>query len=93
MPLALTAWECIRTDRKQLPTEVEVHLNAVTRQPAVAAELPWLRLLLVLGIAVSTSFRAYIVKESPLEFDAIKAFYVCCARGVSSTQSACRIIC
>jgi hypothetical protein len=76
LPLALVAWRCIRADRDPLPLEVEVHLNAVTRQPTVAAELPWLRLMLVLGITVSGSFRKYIITESPLEFHAIKAFYV-----------------
>jgi hypothetical protein len=76
LPLALEAWRCIRADRDPLPAEVEVHLNAVTRQPAVATELPWLRHMLVLGITVSNTFRRFIVTESPCETDAIKAFYV-----------------
>lgn len=76
LPLALKAWQCIQTDRDPLPQEVEIHLNAVTRQPAVVTELPWLRLMLVLGITVSGSFRKFIVTESPFEAEAIKAFYV-----------------
>jgi len=76
LPLALEAWRCIRSDRDPLPQEVEVHLNAVTRQPAAATELPWLRLVLVLGITVSNTFRRFITAESPFETDAIKAFYV-----------------
>ena len=80
LPLAQKAWQCIRVDRdgesNPLPFEVEFLFRGVTREPAVASELSNLRLLLVLGVTISKSFRDYLHAESPLEISAVNDFRV-----------------
>lgn len=80
LPLAQKAWQCIRIDRdgecNPLPFEVEFLFRNVTREPAAASELSNLRLLLVLGVTISKSFRDYIHRHSPLETKAVDEFRV-----------------